>query len=286
VVPERRRGRGAGRDAAPVPRRLGGEAGGVRGGAEGRARGDAREGRGEIDAADALKAKALVVHERLCAAYGCPIPFFGDLDPLSELVSSLLSHRTKNADSARAFRTLVARFPTWEAVRDAPTPDVQAAISAATWPEQKAPRVQNVLRLIGERRGGEDLSLDFLAELPVPEARAWLESLPGVGPKTSAAVLLFSHLRRPALPVDSHHHRVAQRLGLIPANVDVGPAHALLEAQLPLDWDAQTVYDNHEALMLHGQRVCFFRSPACRTCVVLDLCPTGQARVGQPSLDV
>jgi endonuclease III len=218
------------------------------------------------------------VHERLCAAYGCPIAFFHQMDPLSELVSSLLSHRTKNRDSGRAFKALRARFPTWEAVRDAPTAEVEEAIAAATWPEQKAPRIQAVLRLIGERRQGV-LSLDFLADMPVPEARDWLEAIPGIGPKTSAAVLLFSRLRMPALPVDSHHHRVAVRLGLIPANVAVGPAHRLLEAQLPDGWDAQQVYDNHEALMLHGQRCCYWRDPACERCPVLDICPTGQARM-------
>ena len=135
-----------------------------------------------------------------------------------------------------------------------------------------------MLRAITERRGGE-LSLDFLADWPVLEARAWLEELPGVGPKTSAATLLFSRLRKPALPVDSHHHRVAARLGLIPAGVAVGPSHAVLEAQLPADWSAQQVYDNHEALMLHGQRCCFVRNPACRRCPVLDLCPYGRARL-------
>ena len=226
-----------------------------------------------------LRAKALVVHERLCAAYGCPIPFFSDGDPLSQLVSALLSHRTLNRDSGRAMRQLRERFPTWEAVRDAPTAEVQEAIAPATWPELKAPRIQQVLRLIAERTGGP-LSLDFLAEMPVREARDWLEAMPGVGPKTSAAVLLFSRLRMPALPVDSHHHRVAQRLGLIPASVGPGPAHRLLEAQLPPEWDAQQVYDNHEALMLHGQRCCFHRDPACHRCPVLDLCPTGQRRLG------
>lgn len=227
---------------------------------------------------DALRDKALLVHERLCAAYGCPIPFFHELDPLSELVSSLLSHRTRNHDSGRAFRQLRERFPTWEEVRDAPVDAVQEAVSPCTWPEQKAPRVQAVLREVTARRGG--LALDFLAGLPVREARDWLESLPGVGPKTSAATLLFSRLRRPALPVDSHHHRVAARLGLIPAGVPVGPAHTLLEAQLPPEWDAQRVYDNHEALMLHGQRCCHHRDPACGRCPVLDLCPFGQARMG------
>lgn len=228
----------------------------------------------------ALRAKAILVHERLCAEYECPIPYFHDLDPLSELVSSLLSHRTRNADSGRAFKALRTRYVTWAEVRDAPTAAVEETIAAVTWPEQKAPRIQAILREIGERRGTlEPHALDFLAELPVPEARAWLESLTGIGPKTSAAVLLFSRLRRPALPVDSHHHRVAQRLGLIPANVPVGPAHDLLEAQLPPEWDAQRVYDNHEVLMLHGQRVCFYANPACGRCVVLDVCPTGQARM-------
>lgn len=225
-----------------------------------------------------LSEKVMQVHERLCATYGCPIPFFHDLDPLSELVSALLSHRTRNADSGRAFRQLRAQFPNWEAVRDAPLEAVQTAIGSVTWPEQKAPRIQAVLREITTRRDGA-LSLDFLEELEVPQARAWLEALPGVGPKTSAAVLLFSRLRMPAMPVDSHHYRVAVRLGLLSARIPVGPSHAILSALLPQGWDAQQVYDHHEALMLHGQRCCFHQSPACGRCPVLDLCPFGQERM-------
>lgn len=221
-----------------------------------------------------LPAKALEVHHRLCRLYGCPIAYFHTLDPLSELVSSLLSHRTRNADSGAAFKALRGRYPDWAAVIAAPTADVQDAIRRVTWPEQKAPRIQSILRAIQAERGA--LSLDFLADLPVDEARAWLERLPGVGPKTSAAVLSFSALRRPALPVDSHHHRVAVRTGLIPATMAVGPSHQALAAQLPPDWDAQQVYDNHEVLMLHGQRCCFWRNPACTRCPVLDLCPAGQ----------
>ncbi len=226
-----------------------------------------------------LLEKVLRVHDRLCAEYHCPIAYFHHLDPLSELVSSLLSHRTKNADSHRAFQNLLARFPNgWAEVRDAPPAEVQRALAPCTWPEQKAPRVQDILRRITAERG--ELSLDFLETLPVDEARAWLERLPGVGPKTSAAVLSFSRLHRRALPVDSHHHRVAIRLGLLPASVSVGPSHALLEAQLPAEWTAQQVYDNHEVLMLHGQRCCFHHNPDCPRCVVLDLCPFGQVRLG------
>jgi endonuclease III len=230
---------------------------------------------------DDLKDKALEIHRRLCGVFGCPIPYFHSLDPVSELVSSLLSHRTRNADSGRAFRALRARYPTWEDLRDAPTPGVQKTIAGVTWPELKAPRIQAILRAVTERRGA--LSLDFLGDLPVTEARAWLESIPGVGPKTSAAVLSFSLLRKPALPVDSHHHRVAQRTGLIPASMDVGPSHAALAALLPPDWDAQAVYDHHEVFMLHGQQCCYFRNPACAPCVLLDLCPTGQSLTADPT---
>ena len=220
-------------------------------------------------------AKALEIHGRLCRVYGCPIAYFHDLDPMSELVSSLLSHRTRNADSGAAFRALRARFPDWAQVAAAPVAEVEAAIARVTWPEQKAPRIQAILRAVQAERGA--LSLDFLAQMEVEAARAWLERLPGVGPKTSAAVLSFSVLRRAALPVDSHHHRVAARTGLIPSGLAVGPSHRVLAAQLPPEWDAQQVYDNHEVLMLHGQRCCFPRNPACGRCPLLDLCPTGQA---------
>ncbi|RTQ50951.1 Fe-S cluster assembly protein HesB [Hymenobacter gummosus] len=221
----------------------------------------------------------MLAHERLCALYGAPFRFFSVKDPLSELVSAILSHRTKNADSHRAYQQLTAALPSWEQVRDAPTAEVEALISPCTWPEQKAPRIQAVLQELTARLDGQ-LSLPRLTEqlttLPVPEARSWLETLPGVGPKTSAATLLFSTLRRPAMPVDSHHHRVAQRLGLIGPKVGTEASHALLEALLPTDWDAQQVYDHHEALMFHGQKCCYFRSPACGRCVMLDVCPTGQ----------
>lgn len=221
-----------------------------------------------------LSEKAIAIHQKLCVEYGCPIAYFHNLDPLSELVSALLSHRTKNKDSGQAFKQLRAAFPSWEAVRDADMEAVKKAIAPCTWPEQKAPRIQQILKQITAERGS--LSVDFLADISVKEARAWLEQLTGVGPKTSAAVLAFSTLRRRALPVDSHHHRVAVRTGLIPAKVSVGPSHKILEAQLPTDWSAQQVYDNHEVLMLHGQQCCHYRGPKCDRCVILDLCPHGQ----------
>lgn len=236
---------------------------------------ESRQARLVID--PGMRQRVLEIHDRLCAEYGCPIPYFSDLDPLSELVAALLSHRTKNRDSHRAFQQLRAEFSTWEAVRDAPVAGVEQAIAACTWADQKAPRLQQVLRLVGERLEG-DWNLGFLGQMPVSEARAWLESLPGVGPKTSAAVLSFSRLRGRALAVDSHHHRVAIRLGIIPETVAVGAAHTILEALLPQDWTAQQVYDHHEVMMLHGQKCCYYRNPECDRCPLLNGCPSGKTR--------
>lgn len=219
----------------------------------------------------------LQVHKRLSKVYGSGIKYFHDLDPLSELVSSLLSHRTKNSQSAKAFHNLLEGFGSWEAIRDAPTGEVEEAIKPCTWPEQKAPRIQQVLRDITAQKGS--LSLDFLGSLEVTEARDWLEGLSGVGPKTSAAVLSFSTLRGKALPVDSHHFRVAWRLGIILEKIGEGKANRVLEDLLPEDFSAHDVYDNHQLMMKHGQHVCHHHRPDCPQCVLLDICPTGQARM-------
>lgn len=219
---------------------------------------------------------ALEVHRRLCPVFGCPIRYVNRLSPMEELVSSYLNHRTKNRDARHAFDTLRAALPTWVAVRDAPVGEIARLIARVTWPERKAPGLQAILRGVEARAGGFDLG--FLADRPVPEARAWLEALPGVGPKTSAATLSFSTLRLPALPVDSHHHRVARRIGLIPPKMGVGPSHAVLEGFLPDDWDAQQVYDHHQVFMRLGQKTCHWRGPECAACPLRDLCPTGQGR--------
>lgn len=220
----------------------------------------------------------LEVHRRLTVVYGSGIKYFHDLDPLSELVSSLLSHRTKNSNSAEAYRNLMNTFGSWEAVRDAPTEAVQAAIRPCTWPEQKAPRLQDVLQRVTELHGS--LSLNFLGDMDVVAARHWLEELPGVGPKTSAAVLSFSTLRAKALPVDSHHFRVAVRLGIIDKKIGEGKANRVLESLLPPEFTAQDVYDNHQLMMKHGQKVCFHYHPDCKNCVLNDVCPTGRVLLG------
>jgi endonuclease-3 len=219
----------------------------------------------------------LEVHHRLYDIYGVGITYFHDLDPLSELVTTLLSHRTKNRDSAQAFQNLLNTFGSWENVRDAEVDDIKAQLGPCTWPEQKAPRVKEVLCLITEKLG--KLNLDFIGDMEVNAARQWLEELPSVGPKSSAAVISFSTLRGKALPVDSHHFRVAVRLGIIENKIGEGKANRVLENLLPTDFTAREVFDHHQVMMRHGQKVCFHYTPNCGECVLLDLCPTGQTWV-------
>ncbi len=213
----------------------------------------------------ALSAKALEVTRRLTEFYG-EVPF-SSKDPMSMLVDIILSHRTRDEQTAAAYDNLLKHFGSWEAVRDAPTEEVQAEIDNVNWPEAKAPRLQALMRRITEERG--ELKLDFLRDIPVDEGAAWLSRLEGVGPKTKACVLLFS-CQKPILPVDVHVHRCSIRLGLIGKKVTADNAHALLQALLPQD--ARIIYNFHKALLRHGQRICVFERPRCKKCPITDLC--------------
>ena len=213
----------------------------------------------------ALSAKALEVTRRLTDLYG-ELPF-SSKDPMSMLVDIILSHRTRDEQTAAAWENLLKRFGSWEAVRDAPTAEVQETIANVNFPEVKAPRLQKIMREITEERG--NLNLDFLCELPLSEAAAWLNRFDGVGPKTTACVLLFS-CQMPTLPVDVHVHRVSGRLGLIGKKVSAESAHTLLQALLPQD--SRSIYNFHKALLRHGQRICVYEHPRCTKCPLTDLC--------------
>ena len=213
----------------------------------------------------ALSAKALEVTRRLTIEYG-EVPF-SSKDPMSMLVDILLSHRTRDEQTAAAWANLLKRFGSWEAVRDAPTEEVQSTIANVNFPEVKAPRLQTIMRQITAERG--NLNLDFLRDLPVEEGAAWLNRFEGVGPKTTACVLLFS-CQKPLLPVDVHVHRTSGRIGLIGKKVTADNAHTLLQALLPQD--ARIIYNFHKGLLRHGQRVCVYEHPRCGKCVLTDLC--------------
>ena len=210
------------------------------------------------------KARAVKIHETLMQAFGEPI-WRNPLPAIDELVSTILSQNTNDINRDRGFNGLQAKFPTWEAVRDAKAEDVIAAIRPAGLANQKGPRIQQVLRAITEERGS--LNLDFLAGLPLEEARAWLTKFNGVGPKTAAIVLCFS-LNMPAFPVDTHIYRVTGRIGLRPEKMTVEQAHPYLESIFP----PETYYAGHLNLIRLGREICGARKPNCPKCPIIKLC--------------
>lgn len=205
----------------------------------------------------------------LAKAYGKPPPR-PKRDPVSELVLTILSQNTSDVNSDRTFESLRARFPIWEAVAQAGPEEIAEAIKAGGLSRIKAGRIKETLQRIIDERGGLDLA--FLSTLPLPEAKDWLMGLPGVGPKTAACVLLFS-LSRPALPVDTHVHRVARRLGLIGEKATAEQAQQVLERVVP----RHRFYDVHINMITHGRRTCHARNPQCPACVFRDICPSAPA---------
>lgn len=204
------------------------------------------------------------VRQALAEHYG-ELEWRPTIDPLSELVLTILSQHTSDINRDRAFAEMRRRYTTWEEVRDAPTHELADALRSGGLANQKAPRIQEVLRLIGEERGA--LNLDFLMEMPPDEAKKWLSSFRGVGPKTAACVLMFA-CGMPVLPVDTHVYRVSQRLGLIDERTNADRAHDVLESLVAPEYR----YPFHIHMITHGRRVCKAQRPLCEACVVRDWC--------------
>lgn len=211
-----------------------------------------------------------VIMDRLAALYGEPV-HTPHGDAVAELVLTVLSQNTADTNSGRAFIQMMRTYPSWEAIAAAPTAELIATIQNGGLAPQKAPRIQAILRAVGERSPGWDLQ--FLREMPFEEAREWLRALPGVGPKTAACVLLFA-LGLPAMPVDTHVERVSKRLGLIPGKTTADQAHGLLEAIVP----SRDYYRFHMLLIKHGRRTCIARKPVCERCPLAAECPESLVR--------
>jgi endonuclease III len=208
-----------------------------------------------------------VVLDRLGEHYGHPAWAGPRLDPVSELVLTILSQNTADTNSFRAFSALRARYRSWRDVLAAPTDELEEVLRPGGLAPTKSRRIQIVLAEVHDATNGS-WDLSFLGAWPLEEARQWLIDLPGIGRKTAAIVLLFG-FGRPALPVDTHVHRVALRLGLIPPKTDVERAHHLLEAALQPD----EMYPFHVELIRHGRDTCRARRPICGLCPLTDLCP-------------
>jgi len=207
------------------------------------------------------------VHNRLRKAQGefAPKPARPILD---ELVLTVLSQHTSDINSGRAFEGLRARFNTWDEVLTAPVEELADSIRAGGIADVKAKRIQAILGDIEEREGAIDLGR--LLDLPDDEVEEYLCSLPGVGPKTAACVLVFS-MGRAAFPIDTHVHRIVQRLGWVGPKDNAEAVHRGLTPAIPPD----IRYSLHVAFIEHGRTVCKARTPLCSECVLLDLCTAG-----------
>ncbi|HXB63511.1 MAG TPA: endonuclease III [Solirubrobacteraceae bacterium] len=209
------------------------------------------------------------VRDRLRAVYGIP-RMAPHGDPLAELVLTVLSQSTNDRNRDVAYLRLRGRLPTWEAVRDAPLAVVEEAIRPGGISKVKSKRIQAILRAISASSDG--LSLDWLADAPLAQGRDYLTSLPGVGRKTAACVLLFAYGLRD-VPVDTHVSRVATRLGLLRAGAGFEELHDQMLALTPPGEELEL----HVNLLRHGRRTCHARRPACGECALARMCPSRAA---------
>lgn len=187
-------------------------------------------------------------------------------EPVDELILTVLSQHTNDVNRDRAFKMLKQRFPSWEKILNATVRSIAAVIKPAGLSNQKAPRIKAMLKQIYDFNGG-NLSFDFLGEMPVEEAMAWLKKLPGVGPKTAGCVLLFS-FGKPVFPVDTHIFRISKRLGWIDEKVTEAQANDLLDKVVP----NEIKYRLHLNMIAHGRKVCKPHKPLCSECVLKHLC--------------
>lgn len=186
-------------------------------------------------------------------------------DGMDELISCILSQSTTDANRDRGFEGLKTQFSSWEAVHHAPEAEVVDAIRPAGLANSKAPYIQGSLAAIFEERN--EYNIDFLEDMPVDEAKLWLQKLPGVGPKTAAIVLCFGY-GRPAFPVDTHVHRVGKRIGFLPPKISANKAHGVMETIVP----ENDFYAFHLQMIYHGRAICKARSPQCENCPIAAHC--------------
>ena len=192
------------------------------------------------------------------------------------LVQGVIGARTKTEISNAAADRLLDRYGNWEAVAAAPLPELQAELATQTYPNIAAERLKASLMALVTLRGAVDLA--HLARLDTAAAMDWLEQLPGVGRKIAAGVMNASVLDRRALVLDSHHRRILQRLGLVPAKADTARAFDTIMPAMPPEWSAAEFDEHHLLMKKLGQTWCRPADPDCATCPALALCPTGTAR--------
>ena len=213
------------------------------------------------------RATADVVLERLGERYEHPSWAGPRVDTVSKLVLTILSQNTADTNSFRAFTALKARYANWDEVLEAPTDELEDVIRPGGLAPTKSRRIQHILAEVHSATNGT-WDLSFLGTMPLLEAREWLTSLTGIGRKTASIILLFG-FGRPAMPVDTHVHRVTTRLGMLPPRTPLPRAHDLLEEVLL----PEEMYPFHVETIRHGRDTCRAPRPICGLCPLTDICP-------------
>jgi endonuclease III len=212
----------------------------------------------------------LRIRDRLRAVYGVPL-MKPHGHPIAELILTVLSQSTNDRNRDVAYLRLRERFPTWEQVMCGPLAEVEEAIRPGGISKVKSARIQAILGAIAADRRDlpHELSLDWLAGAPIGQAREYLMTLPGVGRKTAACVLLFAYGLRD-VPVDTHVARVGTRLGLLRSGARFEELHDQMLALTPPGQELEL----HVNLLRHGRRTCHARTPACESCALARMCPS------------
>ncbi len=221
--------------------------------------------------------KLVEIHRRLKQHFGSsqPVP---PLDPVSQLVMAIISGQTKCEVYKSVFGKLRRRFGDWDNLRDAEVAEIENAISRVTNYKRKAPFLKDTLEEITKTCGR--LTLDWLDELTVDEAIAWLERLDGVGRKASTATLNFSTLRKRALVIDTHHLRILIRLNFVRDKSTIERAYEEVMPLLPSDWSPADFDEHHQLFQILGQTTCEKSNQACFRCPINDLCPSNTSDLG------
>ncbi len=203
------------------------------------------------------------VIEILESVYGVPQARIAD--PVDLLVLTILSQNTSDVNSSRAFEQLKSSFRDYEEMIDAPEERISAAIRPGGLAEIKASRIKSALQRLKRDFGSIDLSP--LRKMDAEAARDYLRSIPGVGAKTAAVLMLFG-FDMPAMPVDTHVYRVSKRIGLVPEDASIEEAQRVLEDITPVE----KYLSLHINLIRHGRMVCKARKPLCDICEIKNIC--------------
>jgi endonuclease-3 len=205
---------------------------------------------------------------RRLAAYFGPAEIGHARTPIGQLVKSLISNRTYDAVSLRAYERLIAAM-CWTEMATAPADQLEALIGEVEFADVKARHLGRALRLVQAEH--PDFDLRFLADLPESDALRWLERLPGVGRKVAASVLNFSTLHRPAFVIDTHVLRILRRLGIVGPRATTAAAYDRVMGALA-QWSATELTELHVQLKRLGQKVCRPQQPHCAACPLTGTC--------------